>query len=192
MTPKASPTRSGNVHYQRRSRRSSAQLEELQRRRLRAAEMFEEGARPAGVGRALGVSCQAACNWLELWKRGGVEALNIASRTGRFPKITDEQLAAVEAILLQGARASGYTTELWTLQRVSEVITRTTGVTYHPGHVWRLLRDVGWSRQRPTRRAVERDEAAIDHWVKHRWPAIKRGLAGDALGSSSKTRAGSA
>jgi transposase len=192
MTPKASPTRSGNTHYQRRSRRSSAQLEELQQRRLRAAEMFEDGARPAEVGRALGVSCQAACNWLELWERGGTEALTIADRTGRFAKISDEQLADVEAILLQGARASGYSTDIWTLQRVGEVIMRTTGVTYHPGHVWRLLRYMGWSRQKPTRRAVERDEAAIDQWVKHRWPAIKRGLGGDALGSSSRTRAGSA
>lgn len=153
--------------------------------------MFEQGARPAEVGRALGVSCQAACNWLELWRQGGIEGLMLAGRTGRFPKISDEQLAAVETILLQGARTSGYSTEVWTLQRVGEVIERTTGVTYHPGHIWRLLHYMGWSRQKPARRAVERDEAAIDQWVKHRWPAIKRGPDGDALGSSSRTRAGS-
>jgi transposase len=95
------------------------------------------------------VSCQAACNWLELWERGGTKALTIADRTGRFAKITDKQLAAVEAILLQGARASGYTTEIWTLQRVGEVIMKTTRVTYHPGQSGATRRRTRRSGDRP-------------------------------------------
>jgi transposase len=94
-------------------------------------------------------------------------------------------------VLLQGARASGYGTEVWTLQRVADVIAQRTGVVYHPGHVWRLLRYMGWSRQRPARRAKERDEAAIEHWVKTTWPALKGGPSASGAGSSSKTKTAS-
>ena len=79
------------------------------------------------------------------------------------------------AELLKGPKANGFGTELWTLARVAEVIEAVTGVSYHPGHVWRILREqLGWSRQRPARRAVERDEEAIEVWVKQRWPKIKK------------------
>jgi transposase len=81
---------------------------------------------------------------------------------------------------------------MWTLTRVAEVIETVTGVTYHPGHVWYILRDMGWSRQRPARRAIERDDAAIDAWVKNRWPAVKKTPDAGRPGSASRTRAGSA
>src|SRR6266478_232108 len=74
---------------------------------------------------------------------------------------------------------TGYTTDLWTLPRVAEVIERMTGVAYHPGHVWYVLRDqLDWTWQRPARRAVERNEEAIEHWVKKRWPQLKKGRGG--------------
>ena len=94
--------------------------------------------------------------------------------------------------LARGAIAHGYPTELWTLSRVGEVIEATTGVSYHPGHVWKVLHQMGWSRQRPARRAAERDEAAIERWVAEDWPRIKKTPAGGKPGSASKMRAGSA
>ena len=66
--------------------------------------------------------------------------------------MTDADLAKVERALQKGPKANGYPTDLWTLARVAEVIEKTTGVTYHPGHVWKVLRRMGWSRQRPARR----------------------------------------
>jgi transposase len=81
----------------------------------------------------------------------------------------------VEQALLRGAEAHGFDTELWTLPRVAEVIWRLTGVSYHPGHVWWLLRRHRWSPQRPARRASERDEAAIACWRAEDWPRIKGG-----------------
>jgi transposase len=191
MTTQPPRTRSANTQYPRRSRRSPQQLAALQDRRQRAAKLFAHGLRPAEVARELDVSRQAVSTWFARWSAGGVEALKISPRTGRFPKISDEQLAAVETILLQGARASGFRTDVWTLQRVADVIAQRTGAVYHPGHVWRLLRYMGWSRQKPARRAVERDDGAIDHWVKHRWPAVKRGLDDAEPGSSFKMRAAS-
>jgi transposase len=90
--------------------------------------------------------------------------------------LSREQLVEVEAVLAEGAAANGYPTDLWTLARVAEVIERISGVSYHPRHVWRVLRQqLGWSWQRPARRAVERDEATIARWLKRRWPQLKKG-----------------
>jgi transposase len=63
----------------------------------------------------------------------------------------------------------------WTLDRIAIVIERLTGVQHHPAWVWALLRHrLAWTAQRPVRRAAERDQAAIDRWVKQRWPSIKQ------------------
>lgn len=144
---------------------------------MAAVDLFEAGERlsKAEIGRRLGVSHQTVSDWHTAWSEGGREALRAAGRAGRRPKLSAEQLAEVEAALAVGPRGNGYATDLWTLARVAEVIERVTGVAYHPGHVWRVLREqLGWSRQRPARRAVERDDAAIDAWVKQRWPKIKK------------------
>ena len=84
------------------------------------------------------------------------------------------QRARLLKLLLKGAVAHGYSTDLWTLPRVAEVIAKTFGVHYHPAHVWKILRGEGWSCQKPERRARERDEEAIDRWRAERWPHIKK------------------
>jgi transposase len=90
--------------------------------------------------------------------------------------LSDGQFTDVANALVKGAAANGYLTDVWTLPRVAEVIVQLTGVSYHPGHVWYLLRDqLDWTWQRPARRALERDDAAIEHWVKKRWPQLKKG-----------------
>ena len=114
-----------------------------------------------------------------------------AGRAGRKPRVAPEQMGRVEAALRQGPRAHGFRTNLWTLPRVARVIKQLTGVQYHPGHVWRLLGALDWTLQRPAKRAKERNEPAIQHWITTRWPAVKKTLAGVAPGSSSRTRAAS-
>ena len=147
----------------------------MEERRLRAAELFAEGVRQAEIARQLGVTHQTVSDWHALWQQGGRDALRGAGRAGRRPKLTPGQLGDVEAALAKGPKANGFPTELWTLTRVTAVIERVTGVRYHPGHVWRILREqLGWSRQRPARRAVERDDEAIDRWVRERWPQVKK------------------
>jgi transposase len=76
--------------------------------------------------------------------------------------------------LLKGAKAAGFPTDLWTCPRVAQLIRESFSVTYHVDHVGRLLRDLGWSPQKPQRRAVERDEAEIQRWVKEEWPRVKK------------------
>jgi transposase len=164
----------------------------MEQRRKRAARMFARGVPQADVARQLGVSRQSVSRWHAEWQRGGTGALKAAGRAGRMPRLSDAQLAQVERALRRGPRAHGFATDLWTLDRVAEVIEAQTGVRYHPGHVWKLLRDkLGWSRQRPARRAVERDDEAIARWVAEDWSRIKRGLADAGRGSSSRTNPGS-
>jgi transposase len=107
--------------------------------------------------------------------------------------LSDAQLATVEQALLDGATANGFVGELWTLDRVATVIERLTGVRHHPAHVWALLRHrLGWTVQRPRRRAAERDQLAIDRWVKDDWPRILQTPNGAEPAWSSSTRARSA
>ena len=116
-------------------RRPAAQREreQLQTRRLRAAELFGAGVRQAEVARQLGVSAQAVSVWHRRWKAGGPEALRSKGPSGPAPRLSDQQLATVEQALLEGAGASGFVGELWTVARVALVIERLTGVQHHPG-----------------------------------------------------------
>jgi transposase len=158
-------------------RRPAAQRERerLQARRLRAAELFAAGVHQVEVARQLKVSAQAVSVWHARWQRGRPQALHSRGPSGPSPRLSDAQLATVEQALLDGATANGFTGELWTLDRIALVIERLTGVRYHPAWVWALLHHrLGWSVQQPTRRAAERDQDAIDRWVKERWPAIKQ------------------
>jgi transposase len=156
-------------------RRPAAQRERdrLEVRRLRAAELFAAGVRQAEVARQLEVSAQAVSVWHARWQTGGSDALRSRGPSGPTPRLSDAQLATVEQALLDGPTAHGFTGELWTLDRIAIVIEQLTGVRYHPAWVWAVLRHrLGWTVQRPRRRAAERDQAAIDRWVKERWPQI--------------------
>jgi transposase len=122
----------------------------------------------------LGATRAAAHVWFHAWQDEGRTGLKAAGRAGRKPRLEASQLARVESALLKGPGAHGFATELWTLPRVASVIERLTSVRYHPGHVWYILRRLGWSLQRPTRQARERDEAAIAQWKRERWPQVKK------------------
>jgi transposase len=145
-----------------------------QARRLKAGRLFAQGCSQAEVARQLKVSRQSASRWYHAWQGGGQEALRGADRTGRKRRLSGEDLCQLETCLLEGARVHGYDTDLWTLKRIAQLIRRRFKVSYHPGHVWKLLGQLGWSCQRPERRARERNEAAIRRWLRYRWPRIKK------------------
>jgi transposase len=154
--------------------------------------MFRRGKPQADVARALGVSAQSVSRWHDLWRTGGRAALAGAGRAGRLPRVPDEQLAEVVEALKKGPRANGFSTDLWTLARVADLVERLTSVRYGTTQTWELLsKRLGWSRQRPARRALERNDEAIANWVANDWPLIKKAPGAGRRGSSSKTRAGS-
>ncbi|MFF3698774.1 winged helix-turn-helix domain-containing protein [Streptomyces sp. NPDC002221] len=145
-------------------------------RRVRAVELFEEGVSNAEVARAVGVCAESVRRWRRVWEKGGALALRRRASSGRPPKLENSQVEAVRTALDHGARAHGFEADLWTLDRVGEVVARVTGVVLSRASVWRLLTGrLGWSLQRPERRAVERDESEIARWVAHEWPRIKKG-----------------
>jgi transposase len=160
----------------------------LEERRMRAGAMFERGVSQAEVARELGVSRETASEWSSAFRSGGLEALAGAGRAGRLPKLSDAQLVEVEQALLKGPRSNGFPTELWTLARVATVIEQLTGVAYSTTQTWWILRErLGWSRQRPARKALEGDDEAIVAWARDRWPVVKRTPDAGTRGSSSKT-----
>jgi len=111
---------------------------------------------------------------------------------GRPPKLNARQRQRLVKLLLKGALAQGFRTEIWTTARVATVIRRAFGVRYHRDHVGRLLHGLGFTHQKPERRALERNEEAIERWKTEEWPGIKKKPRGWVpISSSSTSRASS-
>jgi transposase len=147
---------------------------DAERRRRQAMTLLNQGWSQAKVARYFGVTSAAVCQWLKAYQRDGPDALNAKVHPGAPPKLNDRQVKQLEQLLLRGPTRQGYSTELWTLPRIVEVIRKHFGVTYDPSGVWHVLRRMGWSCQKPERRARERNEEAIATWRKDDWPRIKK------------------
>lgn len=148
--------------------------EELEARRRRAAELLRRGMRPAEVAERVGVDRVSVYRWERARQRHGARGLRAKPAPGRPAKLTEQQRKDLESILLDGATAAGFDTDLWTCPRVAEVIRDRFSIHYHPDHIGRLLHRMGWTPQKPTRRAMERDQAAIRTWIKREWPRVKK------------------
>lgn len=146
----------------------------MESRRMRAADLFRQGKSQAEVARILQVTRQSTSRWFEQWKHRGRQGLKGAGRAGRKPKMGSQDFRRLEKALLRGPRVFGYATALWTLERMAHAIEKLCHVRYHPGHVWKILGQLGWSCQRPTRRAKERNEELIRRWIQAEWPRIKK------------------
>jgi len=146
----------------------------LERRRLKAAKLFDRGLSQGEVSRQLRVHRQSVSRWHQAWSGQGAKALLKAGRAGRKPRLLPCQLDQLGRGLKEGPEVLGYGTGLWTTWRVADLIERQTGQKFHPGHVWRILRSLGWSCQRPVGRATQRDEPAIRRWKRVRWPELKK------------------
>ena len=146
----------------------------LEKRRHRAIELVRQGVGLSEIARRLGSSVSSVHRWAQDWKKDGDTALASKPVPGRPTKLTARQRERLLRLLLHGAMAHGFPNELWTLKRIASLIRTEFGVRYHPSHLWRVLRACGWSCQVPEKRAIQRDDEAIAHWKRHRWPAIKK------------------
>jgi transposase len=154
--------------------RAKRNSEEAIKRRVRAGRLLLAGKRPPEVARLVGAPRQTVYRWDKVLQVGGIEALREMSQGGRPAQLGAAELSQLYVALLEGATAHGFATPLWTLKRVRLWIEREFGVRYSEVHVWRLLGQLGLSNQKPDRRALERDPAAIEHWRKRTWPALKK------------------
>lgn len=146
----------------------------LEKRRLKAVSLLKKDLWPGEIAKRLGVDRRSVHRWLRAYREQGADGLTSVPASGRPPKLTADNREALSQMLLQGATAFGYPTDLWTSPRVTDLIRRRFRVRYHPHHISRLLRSLGFSPQKPERRARERDEVAIRGWVKTQWPRVKK------------------
>jgi transposase len=158
----------------------------LQRRRMRAGRLLLRGVPQAQVARRVAVTRTTVSTWNEQLQSGGLEALKRRAR-GRPSGLEAEQKSELVRLLKAGALAQGFATELWSLRRVGQLIEEKFAHRYSESQVWRILIGLGFSSQRPTSRALERDEAAIRRWKRVRWPALKKTLPDKDAPSSSST-----
>lgn len=143
-------------------------------RRLRAWELHQQGWSQARIAQALGVTQGAVSQWFKRVQLQGLDALRHHPPPGAPSRLSSAQHEHLKALLAQGPLAFGFRGEVWTTARVARLIADQFGVRYHPAHVSRLLRRLGWSVQTPILRASQRDEAAVQEWVEQRWPALKK------------------
>lgn len=140
-------------------------------RRCRAWDLYQQGWQPKKIAEALGVSKGAVGQWITRGREQGKEGLR--GKVARA-KLSQEQLAQLPTLLSQGAEAHGFRDEVWSTARVAELIKRQFGVSYHPAHISRLLRQINYSVQIPIERASQRNEQAIETWKTESWPALKK------------------
>ena len=164
-------------------------FEALEKRRLAAVKLFGKEFNNSEIGRRLKVCNQTVSRWRKQYESGGKQALQRVGRAGRKPLLSAADQQRLVELLKQGPERLGYQTPLWTCWRVAHLIEKEFGVAYHAGHVWKLLRGLNWSVQRPVGRALERNEAAIQEWKKQRWPALKKKRTRKDAPSSSSTKA---
>lgn len=142
-------------------------------RRMRAVELCEAGWKQCDVAEALAVSTAAVSTWFKAARLHGEEALKSRGRPPRC-RLDIQQQERLSALLAKGPEAFGFRGERWTQRRVAQVVDKEFGIHYHPFSMYRLLRLIGWSVQKPVKRATQRDEEAIEQWRDEVWPAIKQ------------------
>jgi transposase len=154
--------------------RKKGSAAEWDRVRTIAANMLDEGKAPAEVARQLGVAAQTVREWRRDYRAGGRAALvGRAGPTGRPPKLAAAQREALASLLVRAPAECGFAgRHLWTQQLIADLIAREFGVSYHHDHVGVVLKSMGFTHQKPRRRARERDEQKIEAWRREAWPAL--------------------
>ena len=153
---------------------------ELEQRRIRVVGLVRQGKKVSKAAQEYGVTIQIIYRWLKAYNRGGKKALKAKGKSGAQPKLTEIQHKQLLQELVKGAQAHGYPSELWTQERIAEVCWKKFRVKYHFNHIGKLLKAMGWSWQKPTTRAIERNEREVKRWLKEDWPRIKKKPEGSA------------
>lgn len=134
----------------------------------------QQGWSQRDIADALGAREETVSRWLARARDAGPEALLARCSPGHPPKLSPAQRRLIPEYLWHGPEAYGFRGHVWTCARIARVIKEEFGVSYHKDHVSRLLRELQWTPQAPIRRAVQRDEQAIERWRAEVWPELRR------------------
>ena len=160
--------------------------------RLEAVEGFEQRRPVAVIAAELRVSERSVrrWRWRLAWQDGGAAGLASRGQAAQC-RLDERQLAALDVVLGAGPLAAGWADQRWTLARIRDLVARKFKVQYTIPGIWYLLHRRGWTCQMGARRAIERDDGAVEVWRKETWPQVKEPRRPSAAGSSSKTSAAS-
>ena len=143
--------------------------QELERRRISAAKDLQKGITQSDVARKYDVNPSSVCRWNKALKKKGLNGVKRRKAPGAKSKLSNEQQHKLREIILKGAVAYGYKTDLWTLRRVAEVIQKEFKISYHFRSLSDVLHRIGLSPQKPRRRAAERNLTAVQQWLEGQW-----------------------
>lgn len=146
----------------------------MEERRLEGGRLLKAGKlSQAEIARQLGVSRATVSDWAKKVEAEGIRGLRKRTATG-ISKLTNEQKQRLKRLLDRGALSNGFSTDRWTLERVRQLIEREFEVTYHRNYLNRLLRQLGFSPQKPLPQAIEQDKELVEAWLQQDWPRIKK------------------
>jgi transposase len=126
------------------------------------------------IARHLGVSRATVSDWAKVVKSQGLKGLKRKKAKGVEAKLSKEQKQRLKKILDQGALRQGFSTDRWTLERIRQVIQEKFQASYHPKYLSRLLKQLGFSPQKPMPQAIEQEKELVQAWLEKDWPRIKK------------------
>lgn len=153
---------------------SSLSRKDKEKRRLKAVRLYHKGQSQYAIAKKFGVSFEAVSKWVEASEKKGESGLKSKGKPGPKSKLSLEKQRAIKRAILKGPKAIGYATDLWTLERLQTLIKKISRTSYHKGHVWKIVVNLGFSCQKPQTKAKERNEATIKEWKLKTFPHLKK------------------
>jgi putative transposase len=149
--------------------------EQMEERRLEGGRLLKAGKlSQAEIARQLGVSRATVSDWAKTVEAKGIRGLRKRKAAGSQSKLEPSQKQKLKYMLDRGALANGFPTDRWTLERVRQLIQKKFEISYHANYLNRLLRNLGYSPQKPLSQAVEQEKALVQAWLQRDWPRIKK------------------
>lgn len=142
--------------------------------RIKAILLNSDGRSSSQIAEVLNVSREITSKWLKTFEEQGVDGLLEGHRSGRPPKLSEVEKIILCDIVDSGPVAYGYSTGVWTSKVISDVICSEFGISYHPGHVRKLLAECGYSIQSPKRLLAAADKEKRDKWVSSSYQYLKK------------------
>lgn len=159
---------------QKNTAKHAAVIQQCTKRRLKAIELYKKGVTQATIAKKLKVTASAVCQWVKEYKKKGMKGVQSKGICGPKPFLTEKDTTRIMKELVKGPRAHGFDTDLWNLPRLGKLIQKTTRASFKQSHVSNVLHSLGWTCQKPVVRAKQRNEKAIQSWIKVEWPRLKK------------------